>query len=118
MGKAEYVENRNLKAWIRNPQSVTLPQIDKAFADNLNSQHPLDRPRKAKLTIMMQASKPNTTDRVVKVDYATVRRLYNVPFIDHDKPMTSEQFIGERRAEAKEIIVNLFKRQYEEESIR
>ena len=82
MGKAEYTENKNLKAWISNTQTVSLPQIDKAFADNSNAQHTLDRPKRAKLTIMMQASKPNTTDRVLKVDYATVRRLYNVPFID------------------------------------
>ena len=32
--------------------------------------------------------------------------------------MTGEQFIGERRTEAKEIIVNLLKRQFEEQSVR
>ena len=50
----------------------------------------MDRPRNTKLTMLMQSSKPDTTDRVLRVDYATVRRLYNVPFIDQDKHMTGE----------------------------
>ena len=34
---------------------------------------------------MMDSPKPGVTDAVLHVDFATVRRLYNCPFIDQDK---------------------------------
>lgn len=69
-------------------------------------EHPLDRPKRAKLTIMMDSPKPGITDAVLHVDFATVRRLYNCPFIDQDKVLTGPQMLENRRREGKEIIVN------------
>ena len=47
---------------------------------------------------------------VFKFDYATVRRLYNCPFIDHDKVMTGQEFLEGKKIEAKELIINQMKR--------
>lgn len=78
-------------------------------------EHPLDRPKRAKLTIMLESGNPNISDKVISFDYATVRRLYNMPFIDHDKNMTGEQYGNRIATEAKEIIVGQMKRRYEEQ---
>lgn len=54
---------------------------------------------------MMESNNPNVTDQVLSFDYSTVRRLYNMPFIDHDKHMTREEFGNKVVGEAKDIIV-------------
>ena len=84
MGRANQVLDRNVKAWLNNHQSISLPQIHKPY-QNLQDgrhEHPLDRPKRSKLTIMMDSPKSGVTDAVLHVDFATVRRLYNCPFID------------------------------------
>ena len=77
-------------------------------------EHPLDKPKRAKLVIMMDSPHTGITDAVLHVDFATVRRLYNCPFIDHDKVQTGAQHMEGKKREAKEIIVNQIKRLFEE----
>ena len=55
---------------------------------------------------------------VFRFDYATVRRLYNCPFIDHDKVMTGSEFLADKKMEAKEIIINQMKRKVQEKTFR
>ena len=55
---------------------------------------------------------------VFRFDYATVRRLYNSPFIDHDKVMTGSEFLSDKKMEAKEIIINQMKRKVQEKTFR
>ena len=62
----------------------------------------------------MESKNPNITDNVISFDYSTVRRLYNMPFIDHDKHMTKEEYGKKIATEAKDIIVGQMKRQFEE----
>ena len=66
----------------------------------------------------MEAQRRDETERVLKTDYAAVRRLYDVPFIDYDKPMTGEKYLDEAKAEAKGILVSLMKRRIEEVNLR
>ena len=86
-----------------------MPQIDRPYSivkgESKKLEHPLDRPKRAKLTIMLESKNPNVTDQVLSFDYSTVRRLYNMPFIDHDKHMTKEEFGNKVVSEAKDIIV-------------
>ena len=109
MGRANQVLDRNVKAWLNNHKSISLPLIHKPYQSFQGVQeHPLDRPKRAKLTIMMDTplTKPGVTDAVLHVDFATVRRLYNCPFIDQDKVLTGAQMLDHKRREGKEIIVN------------
>ena len=118
MGRANQVMDRNVKAWLSNHKSVSLPQIHKPY-QNISEmkEHPLDRPKRAKLTIMMDQSRPGIQNSVLHVDFATVRRLYNCPFIDQDKVQTGTQFIENKKKEAKDIIINQIKRLYEEHQV-
>ena len=64
-----------------------------------------------KLTVNVESKQVGQEmNAVFKFDYATVRRLYNCPFIDHDKVMTGEEFLDGKKIEAKEILINQMKR--------
>ena len=67
---------------------------------------------------MMESKNPNVTDHELTFDYATIRRLYNMPFIDQDKLMTGEEYGNKVTTEAKEIIVAQMKRRFEEQQIQ
>ena len=57
MGKNTELLDRNVKAWLRNYQTISLPQIDRVYPyHHTTVNHPLDKPAKrAKLTVMMDS---------------------------------------------------------------